>query len=261
MNGNLFWNASTEELKKGYTHNKLEGRFICLLCGEAFENDTVYPMEGALYNAKKAADTHVKTQHPPIFEFLLGLGRVYTGLSAGQEELARLFSAGHSDKEIMAQTGANSPSTVRNQRFAIREKYKQAKVLVALVELMEDLAARQKKNTKQDAGKLINFHPAATNIDERYAITQAEKDEVLARYFNADGKLLIKDFPAKEKRKIIIMQKLIDDFAVNRQYTEKEVNNLLKQYYDDYVSVRRYMIQYGFLDRNGDGTRYRVRLT
>ena len=259
MNGSLFWNASTEELKNGYTHNRQERNYSCLICGETFETGVIYPMDDALYDAEKAAEIHVKTQHPPIFEFLLGLGRIYTGLSAGQEELARLFIAGHSDKEIVALAGANSPSTVRNQRFAIREKYKQAKVLVALVELMEEQAAQQKKSARQD-NKLADFHPTATNVDERYAITQAEKDDILNRYFGADGKLLIKGFPAKEKRKIVIMQKIICDFEANRQYTEQEVNDILKQYYDDYVSVRRCMIEYGFLDRNGDGTRYRVKL-
>jgi len=258
MDGALFWNATTEELKKGYTHNRQASKYTCLLCGEAFETGVVYPMGNALYDAEKAVDTHVKSQHPPIFQHLLGLGRIYTGLSAGQSELAKLYQAGHSDKEIVALTGANSTSTIRNQRFAIREKYKQAKVLVALVELMEE---HHKKNLKQSENKLVDIHPAATSIDERYAITQAEKEDILKRYFGPDNKLLIKGFPAKEKRKIIIIQKLINDFEANRQYTEKEVNDILKRYYDDYVSVRRCMIQYGFLDRNGDGTQYWVKLS
>ena len=260
MNGTIFWNATTEELKKGYTLNPKTNIYTCLLCEEAFETGTIYSMENALYDAKKAAEIHVKTQHPPIFEFLLGLGRVYTGLSAGQEELAKQFRAGHSDKEIIALTGANSASTVRNQRFAIREKYKQAKVLVALVELMEEQATQQKKALKQEGSKLVDFHLAATSIDERYAITQAEKEDILKRYFGPDNQLRIKGFPAKEKRKIIIMQRLITDFETNRMCTEKEVNDIIKRYYDDYVSVRRCMIQYGFLDRNGDGTQYWVKL-
>jgi len=259
MSGTIFWSATTDELKKGYTHNNETDNYICLLCGEAFETGIVYPIGSALYDAKKAVDIHVKTQHPPIFRHLLGLGRIYTGLSAGQAELATLFQAGHTDKEIVALTGANSASTIRNQRFAIREKYKQAKVLVALVELMEE-AAGQNKSPKPDDSKLVDFHPTATSVDERYAITQAEKDDMLKRYFGPDNKLLIKSFPAKEKRKIIIMQKIVGDFETSRKYTEKEVNNILKQYYDDYVSVRRSMIMYGFLDRNGDGTQYWVKL-
>jgi len=258
MNGTLFWNATSEEIKKGYSHNQQTNKYICLLCGEAFEDGIIYPIDGIFYSAEKAAAIHIKTRHQPMFEHLLGLGRIYTGLSAGQTELAKLFQAGYSDKEIMSITGANSASTIRNQRFAIREKYKQAKVLVALVELMEE-TAQQNKNQKLD-DKLVDFHPTATSVDERYAITQAEKDDILKRYFGPGNKLLIKGFPAKEKRKIIIMQKLIGDFEPNRQYSEKEVNEILKLYYDDYVSVRRSLIAYGFLDRNGDGTEYWVKL-
>ncbi|MCL2362340.1 MAG: DUF2087 domain-containing protein [Defluviitaleaceae bacterium] len=258
MNSELFWNATNENLKRGYTHID-EDSYTCLLCGHIFEEGVIYQTENGLYDAKKMAEVHIKTHHPPIFEYLMSLGRVYTGLSPGQEELARLFAAGHSDKEIMAKTGANSPSTIRNQRFAIREKYKQAKILVALVELMEDEAAKRKKGPKPDDSKLVDFHPQATSIDDRFAITQAERDEVLARYFSPDGKLLIEGFPAKEKRKIIIMQKLIGDFQAGRHYAENEVNRLLKKYYEDYVSVRRCMIEYGFLDRNGDGTQYWIK--
>ena len=49
-------------------------------------------------------------------------------------------------------------------------------------------------------------------------------------------------------------------FSKQKTYTEKEVNDIIKQYYDDFVSVRRCLIQYGFLDRDGDGTKYWVKL-
>jgi len=260
MDATLFWSATTEELKKGFTHDQQANTYKCLLCGEAFETGVIYPINNILYDAIKAVEIHIKTQHSPVFQHLLNMGRIYTGLSAGQTELANLFQAGHTDKEIVALTGANSPSTIRNQRFAIREKYKQAKVLVALVELMEEQSSQHKKSQKHDDSKLVDIHPTATSVDERYAITQAEREDVLKRYFSPDNKLLIKGFPAREKRKIIVMQRLVNDFETNRQYAEKEVNDILKQYYDDFVSVRRCMIQYGFLDRNGDGTQYWVKL-
>jgi len=259
MNNELFWNASTDSLKKGYVFDANESMYICLLCGQSFEEGIIYKMQNNFYDAKKMVDVHIQSEHPTIFEFLINLGRVYTGLSPGQEELAKLFVSGYSDKEIIKITGANSPSTIRNQRFAIREKYKQAKVLVALVELMEEHASINKKNPKLESNKLVDFHHQATCIDDRYAITQSERDDVLSRYFGPDNKLKIKNFPAKEKRKIIIMQKLIQDFEQGKNYTEKEVNALLKQYYEDYVSVRRCMVQYGFLDRDEMGTRYWIK--
>ena len=266
MNSTLFWNASTQDLKHGFLFNQQNNSYACLLCGEEFEQGVIYPVGDTLCDAEKAVTTHVKTQHPPIFEFFLGLGRIYTGLSANQAELAKLFYEGHSDKEIVAITNANSASTIRNQRFSIREKYKQAKVLVALTELMEDRLEQLKHERKtspysdNDKDKLVDFHPTATSVDERFAITQADREEILSRYFTPEGELRIKNFPAKEKNKIIIMQKIINRFEPNRQFSEKEVNEILKQYYEDFVSVRRALIEYGFMDRSGDCMYYWVKL-
>ena len=262
MNGALFWNASIEDLKRGFLFSSQDDYYACLFCGTTFERGVVYPMDDLYLDAEKAINTHVKTHHPPIFDFYLGMGRIYTGLSNGQSELAKLFYAGYSDKEIVSMTGANSASTIRNQRFSIREKYKQAKILVALTELLEEKLEqiKQERKTVSDGSDLVDFHPTATMVDERFAITQEEREEVLNRYFSPDNKLLIKSFPAKEKRKIIILQKIMDDFTINKDYTEKEVNAILKQYYDDFVSIRRYLVQYGFMDRNGDGTKYWVKI-
>ena len=261
MDGALFWNSSVEDLRHGYKIDDKEGCYICLLCGQTFERGIIYPVEGAYYDAERAVAAHVKAQHPPMFEFYLNMGRAYTGLSAGQTELARLFYQGHSDKEIAAITGAGSVSTIRNQRFAIREKYKQAKVLVALTELLEE-QLKQGRKAKPEVGsgdKLVDFHPDATAIDARYAITQAEKEDVLARYFSPDGQSLIRRFPAKEKKKIIVMQRLMDGFEAGKDYSEKEINEIIKRSFDDFESVRRALIQYGFMDRVADGTRYWVK--
>lgn len=100
---------------------------------------------------------------------------------------------------------------------------------------------------------------AASTIDERYAITQAEKDEVYRRYFDAEGNLVVKAFPAREKRKIIILQRIAAQFMPNEQYTEKQVNEILARYYGDIATVRRHLIEYGFLARKQDGSAYWVK--
>ena len=254
MDANTFWNSTVNELKQGY--KSVGGTHTCLFCGAAFEHGNIYPLGGAFYDAKKAVAVHIEMSHPDIFESYLDFGRVYTGLSDGQTELAKLFYKGHSDKEIVKATGAGSISTIRNQRFAIREKYKQAKILVALVELMEEKMQQLKQDSKNE--KLVDFHPKATYIDERFAITQKEKDEVLSRYFKGD-KLVIATFPAKEKKKIIVLQKIMENFRPGENYSEKEVNEILQQFYEDFVTVRRYLIQYGFMDRDKTGANYRVK--
>jgi len=252
-----FWNATTTELKQGYTTNA--DTHTCLFCSAAYTQGTIYNIADTLYDATAAINTHIQTAHPSIFDICLGLGRVYTGLSAGQEEIARLMYAGHSDKDIVRETNANSISTILNQRFAIREKYKQAKILVTLVELMEEKMLQSKKERKATNDEsFVNIHLGATNVDERFAITAKEKDEVLSRYFNQDGQLVIKNFPAKEKKKIIVMQKIMENFRPGQNYTEPQINEILKRYYEDFVTIRRYLVQYGFMSRDKSGAAYWV---
>ena len=45
-------------------------------------------------------------------------------------------------------------------------------------------------------------------------------------------------------------------FQIGKIYGEKEVNQILKMVYEDYVTLRRYLIEYGFLDRKPDGSQY-----
>lgn len=254
-----FWKASILELKQGYYYNNTNKKFTCLICGKSFENGVIYPAENILYTAKKAVEAHVTETHGSMFDYLLKMDKAYTGLTEHQKEMMSMFYKGFTDKEVVEMTEATNTSTIRNQRFAFREKYKQAKIIVAMTELLEEKRDSNRGNNlnvnENKKDNLIDIHRTATMIDERYAITQSEKDEVLKRYFNIDGQLIIKTFPAKEKNKIIILQHLAKEFDQNKIYSEKEVNAIIKNYYDDISTIRRYLVQYGFLDRktNGDG--------
>ncbi|MDP3387563.1 MAG: DUF2087 domain-containing protein [Eubacteriales bacterium] len=90
---------------------------------------------------------------------------------------------------------------------------------------------------------------------ERYVITQTERDNVLKNYIK-DGK--VSTFPSKEKRKVIILEYVISRFDPNQSYSEKQVNEIIKSTIDDYATVRRYLIDYGFMKRNNDGSEYWV---
>jgi hypothetical protein len=45
-------------------------------------------------------------------------------------------------------------------------------------------------------------------------------------------------------------------FEPGRDYSETEVNIILMQLFEDHVFARRLLIEWGFLDRVADGTRY-----
>ncbi len=253
-----FWSASVKELKQGYFFNK--GVYTCLICGQTFEKGIVYPMNEQLYTAKRAVRAHISEAHGSVFEFFIQMGKVYTGLTEHQKALMQMLYQGYSDKEIVNRTEATNTSTIRNQRFVFKEKYKQAKIIVAMTELLEEKRRDRKMNINTEQNDtLVDIHRTATMIDQRYAITQAEKDEVLDRYFDKENHLLIKNFPVKEKKKIIILQQIVKSFEPNRTYTEKEVNAIIGSFYEDIPTIRRYMIQYGFLDRQSDGKAYWVK--
>ena len=123
--------------------------------------------------------------------------------------------------------------------------------MLAILELL-------KEHTSPDKS-FVDFHRSALMVDERYAITQEEYDQVLETHFKQglDGPLHV--FPKKEKKKIAILKHLAQKFAANHTYSEKEVNAILQLVYDDYVTLRRYLIDYGFMGRTIDGSEYWIK--
>jgi len=249
----IFWSAPLAALKQGYLYDPPSGEFVCLVCGARFTKGRIYDLDGLLYEAEKAAQVHLKTAHSSMFQYLIDMDRKYTGLTEHQKTLIALFYQGMSDKEIAAKMDGVSLSTVRNHRFALREKMKQAKVFLAIMELLET------KMQSETNDNFIEIPRSARMVDERFAITAAENEAIVKRYFPKGPDGPISEFPAKEKRKVVIIKQLAKRFETDRKYTEKEVNAILEEAFHDFVTLRRYLIEYGFLDRMPDGSSYWVK--
>lgn len=247
-----FLNATTDEMMKGYAFNAGLNEYLCLFCGRVWEQGTIYPVGNSLYDAEKAVSLHITGEHSSPFEFLLNMDRKHTGLTDHAKTLLGFFYEGCNDNEIVSRLGGGSTSTVRNHRFLLREREKQSRVFLAIMGLLEKRISHRER--------LLPPHRTATMVDDRYAITELERDELLKAYFKEglDGPLL--KFPKKEKRKVVVLTHIAGRFERNRHYSEKEVNAILESVYDDYVTVRRYLIEYGFLDRDRDGSRYWVKI-
>jgi hypothetical protein len=91
---------------------------------------------------------------------------------------------------------------------------------------------------------------------------KAEKQEdvrkVLKNFLNADGTL--KQIPPMGNKLMIILNFIVDAFAYDTNYTEKEVNTILRRFHVDTAALRRYLVDQALMAREGDGTRYwRVR--
>jgi len=78
--------------------------------------------------------------------------------------------------------------------------------------------------------------------------------KVLKTYLNADG--TIKQLPQEGKKLLIILNYVLDAFAFDANYTEKEVNTIIRRFHVDTASLRRAFIDHGMLARESDGTKY-----
>ncbi len=78
------------------------------------------------------------------------------------------------------------------------------------------------------------------------------------RYFSPQGVLLLWPSPKKRRVQEGVLRRLGLVFELGRDYSEGEINDLLKQFlgFDDYVLVRRELIELGVLKRTRDGRRY-----
>ncbi|MBP1989098.1 DUF2087 domain-containing protein [Paenibacillus eucommiae] len=246
-----FWGASVEEMKQGYVYEDNAKKYICLVCGKEFEKGIIYREGDTYYEAEKFASVHVSHEHISMFEYLIGLNKKLTGLTDLQKNLLEYFYKGYSDSEIVKLEGG-SASTIRNHRFTFREKEKQAKVFLTIMELVEA--------SQPQRPRFVTIHKSATVVDERFNLTEEENEEILNTYFPVGREGKLSTFPKREKRKVALLKHIIGKFEIDRKYTEHEINEVLKAIYDDYVTLRRYLIEYGFMDRLDDCSSYWVKV-
>ncbi|MEF7564344.1 DUF2087 domain-containing protein [Bacillus infantis] len=240
------WEASLEEIKKGYREESES--FLCLLCGEKFDKGIVYPYENLLYEAERYTRLHIERSHSSVFDYLLGLDKKWTGVTEHQSQLLRLFYQGMADKEVQAELGIGSASTIRHHRFALKEKERQAKAFLAVMELLRE--------KDRYAPALIPPHIHASMVDDRYAITEEEQQKIVDKFLpnGIEGGLV--KFPPKEKQRLAVIREISKLLKAGIVYSEKELNSIIESIYEDYALIRRYLIEYGLLDRKADGSAY-----
>ncbi|EOH90227.1 DUF2087 domain-containing protein [Enterococcus pallens] len=229
-----------EDYQNGYRYQA--GIFSCLYCKQQYEEGYIYPIDDKQAVAQRAMIHHLNTEHAGALGSLIAQRKEISGLSEIQQEILELFARKLSDS-VIAQRMGISTSTVRNHRFKLREKEKQAKVFLSIMSLLNE-------------EPFIPPHRGARMIDERYHITPEERNKVLATYFTEEGRLT--SLPSKEKRKVIVLTKIVERFDTSKNYSEAAVNEILQLVNEDFVTLRRYLIEYGFMNRTKDGQSYWV---
>ena len=236
----------SRDLARGYRRGGDGASFSCLRCGARFEEGRVYPSAGGYSTAERAAQEHLAEAHGDLFEEILDSGKEVTGIPEAMAQVLRLLHKGKSDREIAAALGGKSPSTVRNQRRALRKRESEAKILLALMEMLDASGKR--------VGRFVAYPAAMPMQDDRAIVTEEEAMAIEKKYLLADGSLL--RIPRKEKEKLVVLRRIAERFEAGRIYGQKEVDQILIKADTDYAALRRYLIDYRFLERKPDGSAY-----
>ena len=243
--------AEIGNLARGYRREG-GGRVLrCLHCAAAFDIELIHPLAVGMGTAERAAREHIASVHGGALEALLAFGKERTGLSEIQETLIRSFHAGASDREVAAALGGKSESTVRNHRFQLRRREGEARILVALMALVAASETPERRPVSYAADL-----PAG---DERIDVTETEAASIEGRYLDWSLRPALLSFPKKQKEKLVLLRAIAGRFERDKAYTEPETNAILMPVFDDYVTIRRYLIEYRFLEREPDGSEYRRR--
>lgn len=80
-------------------------------------------------------------------------------------------------------------------------------------------------------------------------------NDLKQRFFKNDKLIKI---PKKEIDKIELFKYVYKFFDPLKAYTETEVNDILKNIYPDYAVLRRYLVDYKFLERTASGSEYKA---
>ncbi|MEX1028849.1 MAG: metalloregulator ArsR/SmtB family transcription factor [Paenibacillaceae bacterium] len=158
-----------------------------------------------------------------------------------------LLASGELNGQILAEKLCVSPATITHHATKLRE-----------ASLIHE---RRDKNTiffsindyflRSNSAAIVeliykNAKEAGTMDDKNKRL----KESVLKNFFTTDGKL--KHLPAQFKKKLIVLEQLVSNLEKGRSYTEKEMNTFIKQYHDDFATIRREFIMHQFMYRDNE---------
>jgi hypothetical protein len=74
----------------------------------------------------------------------------------------------------------------------------------------------------------------------------AWENKVLRNFMDGDQ---ITQIPAQQKKKLVILRWLVEQFQFDVSYAEKEVNEKIKRHHPDYAALRRYLVEHRLMQR------------
>lgn len=86
------------------------------------------------------------------------------------------------------------------------------------------------------------------------ALDLEDWERKILRDYTSNGRL--KQIPTKELKLLVVLNWLSTHFEAERIYTEQEVNAVIGQFHEDYATLRRDLVEFGYLRRERGGRTY-----
>ncbi|MFF3023148.1 metalloregulator ArsR/SmtB family transcription factor [Gottfriedia sp. NPDC057948] len=156
-----------------------------------------------------------------------------------------LLQQGHLSGQEIASKLSLKPSTITHHMSKLRE--------VGLIKERRDKNTIYfSLNTKilEMNAKAIFTVGTGGDSNMEMSVTDSERSSIINNFFTKEGKLKI--YPAQRKKKLVVLEHMIKGLEFGRVYQEKEINEYLKEYHEDYATLRRELImcQYMYRENN-----------
>jgi len=102
------------------------------------------------------------------------------------------------------------------------------------------------------AKKLLAQAEAARPVPEQALAPYDRK--VLSTFTSPDGRITA--FPTQEKKMRVLVRYVLPAFSHGVRYSEKRVNEILSKFSDDTARLRRWLVELGYMNREGGGGKY-----
>jgi hypothetical protein len=154
------------------------------------------------------------------------------------------------DEDRLRVLGAVALGATEVRDIAERAALSEAETARALGQLIRaGIVSQEGTGIHVDHGAFARAAREASPPRQRPELADATPAQaaVLRNFVDSEGR--IRELPARAAKREVVLEYVAGRFSAEREYSEREVNGILLELYDDHVTLRRYLVDAGLLRR------------
>jgi len=159
-----------------------------------------------------------------------------------------LLAEGELNGQVLAEKIGVTPATITHHAAKLREasliKERRDKNTIYF-SLNHYFIKNSASATENLIYQRVNSERTAEGIPDA---DQQLRESVIKNFFTQDGKL--KSIPAQLKKKLIVLTHIVSMLEKGRKYSEKEINEFIAGFHEDFATIRREFIMHHFMYRD-----------